>query len=358
MKRRNFIIGASAAASLVGCGSKALQSKQGFDKTYNWKLALAVNKTLPIWGDGIRRFAKLVQTMSNNQLKIKVFGAGEIIPTLEIFDAVKKGTVEMGHAAAYYWQGKIPAAVFFTAIPFGMNAQGMYAWITGGGGQKLWDELYAPYGVKAIPLGNTGMQMAGWFRQEIKNLADLKGLKIRMPGLGGKVLKRVGASAVNLAASEIFTSLSTGVIDATEWVGPYHDYVMGFYKVAKYYYSIGWHEPGSILELSINKKAWDELPAQLQHIVQAAAAQIDRQMYAEWMAKDAEYYHKILSNKNIKIRQLPKEIIAVFKKEAKVVVNEVRASSGIAQKVHDAFYQFKKKFDTYQNINERAYLNL
>ncbi len=353
MKRRDFIIGTSSAAALIGCAKNKALTTNATEKTYNWKLSMAVGKTLPIWGTGIKRFAQLVSSMSNGGLNIKVFGSGEIVPPLEIFDAVKNGTIEMGHAAAYYWQGKMPASVFFTTIPFGMNSQGMYAWIIDGEGQSLWDELYAPYNVKALPLGNTGMQMAGWFRKEIKSIADIKGLKMRMPGLGGKVISGLGASAVNIAGPEIFTNLSTGVIDATEWVGPYHDYIMGFYKAAKYYYSIGWHEPGPVLELSINKKAWESLPLHFQQIVTAAAAQIDREIYAEWMAKDAEYYQKILKNKKIIVKKMPSSVIEAFKEESKKVIKEVKESSEIASRIHNSFFDFKKQFDAYQNINER-----
>ena len=359
MKRRDFLIGASAAAALASCsGPKGSSTNKDTQNTYNWNLCLAVGKTLPIWGDGLKRFAQLIKVMSNGKLNIKVFGSGELVPPLEIFDAVKNGTIEMGHGAAYYWQGKIPAAVFFTTIPFGMNAQGMYSWVEGGGGRELWDELYAPHGVKPIPLGNTGMQMGGWFRKEIKTIADLKGLKIRIPGLGGKVLNRLGASAINIAAAEIFTNLSTGVIDATEWVGPYHDYVMGFYKAAPFYYTIGWHEPGTLLELTINKKAWEALPDYLKNIVMGAAAQVDKEIYSQWMAKDSEYYQKILKDKKITVKQMPPEVIAACKKESQVVIEEIKNSSDLARRICDSFFAFKEKFDAYQNANERAYLNL
>lgn len=359
MKRRDFLVGASALATLASCtANKSSLNNKSSNDTYNWKLCLAVGKTLPIWGDGLKSFAKLVKTMSGGQLNIKVFGSGELVPALEVFDAVKNGTIEMGHGASYYWQGKILAAVFFTTIPFGMSAQGMYSWVISGGGQSLWDELYAPHGVKPIPLGNTGMQMGGWFRKEIKTVADLKGLKMRMPGLGGKVLNRLGTSTINIAAPEIFTNLSTGVIDATEWVGPYHDYLMGFYKAAPYYYTIGWHEPGALLELSINKKAWESLPVHLQNIISAAAAQVDREIYSEWLAKDSEFYQKILRNKKIKIKKMPIDIIKAFKKESQVVIEEIKNSSELAGRIHSSFFQFKKQFDAYQEINERAYLNL
>ena len=358
MKRRDFICGIGALPLLGGCEKESQKKIVSRGKKFKWKLALAVPKTLKIWGPGLIHFSKRIKEMSGGRLEINVFGGGELVPPLEIFDAVKNGTIEMGHAAGYYWQGRIPAAVFFTAVPFGMNTQGMYAWLRGADGQDLYDELYAEHGVKPFPLGSTGIQMGGWFRKEINSVADFKGLKMRMPGLGGKVITRLGANAVNYPAQELFTNLSTGVIDATEWVGPYHDYLMGFYKAASYYYAIGWHEPGSILELTINKKAWESLDSELQSMVIAAAHEVDAKMYAQWLAKDSEFFLKLQKNPKIKMRSFPKAVTDALKKEAKVVVEEVRDSSPLARKIYDSFYAFKKQFEVYQRANELTYLNL
>ena len=188
----------------------------------------------PILGEGCKLMADWVEKMSGGRLKIQVFGGGELVPPLEAFDAVSSGSVELANGASYYWAGKVPSAQFFATVPFGMNAQQMNGWILSGGGQELWDEVYAPFNVKGYPAGNTGVQMGGWFNKEINSLDDLKGLKMRIPGLGGKVINKAGATAVNVAGGEIYTNLERGVIDATEWIGPFHDYKMGFHKIAKY----------------------------------------------------------------------------------------------------------------------------
>ncbi len=359
MKRREFIgaLAGLAGTAIVGCTLKeneVIGNKKG--KKHRWKLSMAVPKTLPIWAEGIINFSKRVKMLSGGRLDIKVYGANELIPGLGVFDAVKNGTIEMGHSASYYWQGKIPASVFFTAIPFGMDANGMAAWMHQGGGQKLWDELYAPHQIKPFPCGNTGMQMGGWFRKEINRVEDFKGLKMRMPGLGGKVITRLGASAETLAVSEIYQSLSTGVLDATEWVGPFHDYIMGFYKASKYYYSIGWQEPGPVLELLINKKAWESLDEELKLIVEVTCAQVDRDMFVHWLAKDAEFYERIKKEKKVQLRFFPSEVIKVLQKEAKEVIEEVRRTSPLAGRIYNSFFSFKKRYETYANFNKRAFI--
>ena len=189
--------------------------------------------------------------------------AGELVPAFEVFDAVSSGTAEMGHGAAYYWKGKSEAAQFFASVPFGMNAQELAAWFYYGDGLSLWREVYEPFGLIPAPAGNTGVQMGGWFNKEINGLADLEGLKMRIPGLGGEVLRRAGGTPVNLPGGEIFTALQTGSIDATEWVGPYNDLAFGLHQVARYYYYPGWHEPGTCLEAMFNAEAFAALPEDL-----------------------------------------------------------------------------------------------
>ena len=248
---------------------------------------MAIPKTLPVWGTGVERFSNQVREMSDGELDIRVYGAGEMVPALEVFNAVKSGRVQMGHSASYYWQGMMPAAPFFTSVPFGLNANGMRSWIKNGGGQELWDRLYEPHNLFALPAGNTGLQMGGWFNKEIKTIKDFSGLKMRIPGLGGKVVEKAGGKPILVAGGEIFTNLSTGVIDATEWVGPLHDYTMGFQKAAKYYYHPGWQEPGPVLEMLINKDEWKKLPKNLQEIVKVATSALDADIYSEWISKDA-----------------------------------------------------------------------
>ena len=224
----------------------------------------------PGLGMAPEHLAEWIGIASAGRLQIKVYAAGELVPAFEVFDAVSRGTVEMGNGAAYYHKGKVDAAQFFTAIPFGLTMDEMNAWLYNGGGLELWRELYEPFNLIPFPCGSTDVQMGGWFNKEINSIEDLKGLKMRIPGLGGEVLRRAGGTPVSLPGSEIFTSLQTGVIDATEWVGPYNDVSFGLHKAAKYYYYPGWHEPGPILETIINKEAWESLPEDLQMLIEIA----------------------------------------------------------------------------------------
>ncbi len=358
--RRNFTkqvgIGLTAAAGLAACGKKRPGAKVGGNqKSFRWRLAMIVPKTLPIWGPGLLGFADEVREMSQGRLDIRVYGAGELFPALEVFDRVRRGQVQMGHSAAYYWQGKIPESVFFTSVPFGMNANGMMSWLACGGGQELWDRLYGAVGLKALPCGNTGVQMGGWFKREIQNLSDFQGLKMRMPGLGGKVIAKAGAKPILLPGGEILTSLQTGVIDATEWIGPYHDYVMGFPKAANYYYSGGWHEPGSVLELIINKSAWEALSPDLQAIVSSAASGANIKMYTQWLAKDAEYFQKINNEGKTQMRSFPPEIIKAMKGYAEELKVEISKSSDLAGEIYRSFTAFQAQYEAYQDVSERAY---
>jgi TRAP-type mannitol/chloroaromatic compound transport system substrate-binding protein len=359
MDRRQIVTSgllAGAAAALAGCGRKSSTVGSGNSgKSYRWRLAMIVPKTLPLWGEAILRLAENVKTMTAGRLDIRVFGAGELFPALEVFDRVRGGQVQMGHSAAYYWQGKIKEASYFTSIPFGLNAVGMQAWLHSGGGQQLWDELYAPYGIKPFPCGNTGVQMGGWYKKEILSLEDLKGLKIRMPGLGGVVMNKAGAQTINIPGGEILTSLQTGVIDATEWVGPYHDTLMGFHKAANFYYSGGWHEPGSVLELIINKKAWEELSPDLQAIVAAATAQINGEIYAEWTAKDAEAFSQLQQMPQIKIQAFPETVTHAMKAYAKEVMDDLATASPLSAKIYNSIKTFQKQYEAYQDVSELAY---
>ena len=246
--------------------------------TYKWKMVTTWPKNFPGLGTGANKLAQLITEMSGGRIKVKVYGAKELVPAFEVFDAVSRGTAEMGHGASYYWKGKSEAAQFFSAVPFGLNAQEMNAWLYYGGGMELWQELYAPFNLIPAAAGNTGVQMGGWFNKEIKSVADLKGLKMRIPGLGGEVLKRAGGTPVSLPGGEIYTSLQSGAIDATEFVGPYNDLAFGLYKAAKHYYYPGWHEPGTTLEAMMNKKAFEALPKDLQSIVLNACKVVNQDM--------------------------------------------------------------------------------
>ena len=249
---------------------------------YRWKLVTTWPKNLPGLGAAPENFARYVNEMSGGRLEVRVFGAGEIVPAFEVFDAVSQGAAEVGHGASYYWKGKIPAAVFFTAVPFGMTAQEMNGWLHYGGGLELWQELYAPFGVIPFAGGSTGVQMAGWFNRELRSAKDLSGLKMRIPGLAGEVFDAAGGTAVRIAGGEVYTSMQTGVIDAVEWVGPYNDRTLGLNEVAEFYYYPGWHEPGAMLEFTVNAAAFTQLPRDLQAIVRYAARAANQDMLDEF----------------------------------------------------------------------------
>lgn len=355
MQRRRLLKNFAAGSAVALGASPGVLRASG--RKFRWRLCMAAPKTLPIWGSGVVEFARSVKDMTSGKLDIRVYGAGELIPALQTFDAVRSGSIQMGHSASYYWQGKLPASVFFSSVPFGLNAVGMKSWLLEGG-QELWDELYQPYGVFALPGGNTGMQMGGWFNREIKSSGDFKGLKMRIPGLGSKVIEKLGGKPVLVPGGEIFTNLSTGVIDATEWVGPYHDYIMGFHKAAKFYYYPGWHEPGSVLELMISKKAWDDLPREYQLIVKHAAKSLDRDMHAQWIVKDSEYFKKIQTETSVKVQRFPESVIQDFKKHSFEVREEIAKTSPLARKIARSFAEFQSKYNNYQKVSEEAYLGL
>src|SRR4026209_182529 len=271
MRRRDF----SKLALASAVGTVAAPAVVRAQTTFNWKMTSFYGPNAAFYSTGpgsAKDLCKRIEDMSGGRLKIQFYGAGELIPAAEGFDAVSSGTVEMNHANSYFWTGKTFAAQYFTAVPFGLNFQGMNGWLYDGGGQALWNEVYAPFGMVAFPCGNTGVQMTGWFKKEIKTVSDLKGLKMRIPGLAGKVYATLGVDVKLLPGGEIFPALERGVIDAAEFVGPYQDRRLGLHKAAKYYYTTGWHESSTVTELIIHKAAWDSLPPDLQEIVKVAAA--------------------------------------------------------------------------------------
>lgn len=342
---------------LSGCSGGNSGGENGVaekvQEKYEWKMAMTWPKNLPGLGKGAIELADRVEEMSGGRLKIKVYGAGELFPALELFDQVKKGTVEMGHAAAYYWVGKEPVAQMFTALPFGMSAQQMNAWLYEGGGLELWEEVYAKHGLVPMPAGNTGVQMGGWFNKEITSVEDLKGLKMRIPGMAGKAFSDVGGSAENIPAGELYQSLEKGTIDALEWVGPWNDSVMGFSDIAKYYYFPGWHERGPTLELTINKEAWDALPLDLQAIVRAAAAEANVKMLSAYEKNNAE---KLLEfeEKGIELKEFPKDVVVAFRVSTEKLLEEKSAANAEFKKVYESYKNFQEMMEPWYEVSERA----
>jgi TRAP-type mannitol/chloroaromatic compound transport system substrate-binding protein len=328
------------------------------EKVYKWRMVTTWPKNLPGMGIAPETMAKKIKTMSNGRLDIKVYGAGEIVPPLEVFEAVSRGTVQMGHGAAYYWKGKVPIAQFFTAMPFGLTAQEMNGWLFHGGGMALWRELYAKYNLVPFAGGNTGVQMAGWFNREINSLDDLKGMKMRIPGLGGEVFNRAGGTAVNLPGGEIFTSMQTGVIDATEWVGPYNDLAFGLHQVAKYYYYPGWQEPGPNLEMIVNKEAWDELPEDLKAIVENASLAVNADLLAEYTARNNAALRELVDVHGVELRLLPADVLSEIRRISYAMTEEiVDPNDELAKRIYDSYKTYRNGVLAYHEISERAYIN-
>ena len=357
MKRRNFLTG-SAAAGAAAAAAAALPAPAISQGVMEWRMVTSWPKGLPGLGTGAQRCAESIEKLTEGKIKVKVYAGGELVPALGCFDAVSDGTAELGHDASYYHLGKSPGCAFFCTVPFGMLPHEMNAWMYWGDGQALWDELYAGFNLKAMPAGNTGTQMAGWFRKPIKSVADLKGLKMRIPGQGGIVMGKLGVTNVLLPGGEIFTNLQSGNIDATEWVGPYNDLSMGFYQVAKYYYWPGFHEPGPTLELMINKEKWDGLTPFLQAAIQAAAAQENVNMLAEFDARSGPALQELIQKHEVKLERMPRDVLEAQGAAAGELMEEMLASSDpMVSKITSSFLKARWELAQWTRISSQGFAN-
>lgn len=337
-------------------GQNSQASTYQQDKVYQWRMVTAWPKGFPGLGTGSERFAKLLNEMSGGRLQVKVYGAGELVPAMGVFDVVSSGTIELGHGASYYWKGKSAAMQFFTTVPFGMTAQEMNAWLSYGGGMELWQELYQPYHVIPLAAGNSGVQMAGWFNKEIHSMKDIKGLKMRIPGIAGEVFEKIGGTAVNIAGGDLYISLKTGVVDALEWVGPYNDLAMGFQSAAKYYYYPGWHEPGSTMEIIVNERAFQQLPADLQAIVKTAAEAVNQSILEELTAKSSSALRTLEEDYQVQLRRLPDDVLQELKSASDQVLEKTIQNDAFAQKVYQSYQAFYQDVRRYHDIAESAYI--
>ncbi len=347
-----------AAFVLAACSentTKSVMQESTEAKVYKWKLVTSWPKNFPGLGKGPETFAKYVNEMSNGRLQITVYGAGELVPAFEVFNSVSSGSAEMGHAGAYYWKGKIPAAPIFSAIPFGMNANEMNAWLHYGGGMQLWRELYEPFGVIPFAGGSSGAQMAGWFSKEIRSIEDIQGLKMRIPGLGGEVLQKVGGLPVTLSGGEIFTSLQSGAIDATEWVGPYNDQTFGLHKAAQLYYHTPWHEPGTMLEFIANKQAYESLPTDLQKIIEVATRAVNQDMLDEYTARNHVAMAQLINEHGVKVMPLPDDVIAELKRATQVVLAEEVQNNQDFARIYKSYTEFYESVKEYHELSEKEY---
>lgn len=362
MKRRQFVHGATAlgALTVAGCNrqkSAATAVAATSDEKINWRMVTTWPKDFPGLGTGANRLAEAITRMSGARLNVKVYGGGELVPPFETFDAVSSGTAQIGHSAAYYWKGKALASQFFGGVPFGMTATEVNGWLYYGGGLELWQELYGQFNIVPFPAGNSGVQMGGWFNREINSVDDLKGLKMRIPGLGGEVLSRVGGLPVNIPGAEIFTALKTGIIDATEWVGPWNDLAFGLYQAAEYYYYPGWHEPGSTLECLINQDAWNALPDDLKAIVETACQAVNMNMNAEFAARNQQALKTLVDEHGVKLREFPTDVISAMRTASDEMLTELAANDPFSARVHDSYKTYLDGVRTWTGHSERSYLN-
>ena len=355
MKRRDFFKNFSSLA-LMGALPSIARAKKN-QPEYNWRMVTTWPKNFPGLGTGAQYLANTINKLSGGRIKVTVYGSGELVPAFEIFDAVSNGVAELGHGSAYYWKGKNDTFQFFSTVPFGMTANEMNSWLYKGGGMALWEEAYKDFNLVPMAAGNTGVQMGGWFNKEINSLNDLKGLKMRIPGLGGEVLKRAGGTPVNLPGGELFTALKTGTIDATEWVSPYNDLAFGLHKAAKYYYYPGWHEPGTTLECFVNKDKYEELPEDLKSILLGASKMANIDMLCEIISKNNEALEVIKNKHQVDIRSYPEEVLNELYEISIKVVKELSLSSDFAKEVYNSYTSFQEKTRNWNEISIKSYLN-
>lgn len=363
IKRRQLLTGgALGAASLAAgceCGTpESIEAVAGALKSRELKMVTTWPKDFPGLGAMAERTAQFITEMSGGAMRVKVYAAGELIPAFESFDAVSNGAADLYHAAEYYWVGKSPAFAFFTAVPFGMTTNEIMAWTEFGGGQQLWDELAAPFNIKPFAAGNTGHQMGGWFKKEINSLDDLRGLKIRMPGLGGEVLRRIGASAVALSGGEIYQALQSGAIDGTEWVGPWNDLAFGFYREAKYYYWPGFHEPGAQLGVGVNLELWDEMTLQEQSIIQGACHRANHLSIAEYMHHNATALDQLINEYGVQLRKMPDDVLAALARETKTVLEETAQTDDITGRIFKSFKTSLERSQAWGRISDEAFMRV
>ena len=358
MQRRTLITGAAAGAVTAGVAAPYVARAQ---ETFNWRMTTTWPPELPFYQVGpgsAEGLAEQIERMSNGRIKIQVFAAGELIPAFEGFDAASQGIIEMNHGVAYYWAGKHPATQYFGTVPFGMSFQGQNAWYYHGGGLELWNELYDQFNLVAMPCGNTGVQMTGWFRNPIESLGDFNGLKMRSPGLAGKVYSSLGVSVVLLPGGELFPALERGVVDAAEWVGPYQDRRLGLHNAAKYYYTTGWHEPSTTSELVINKAVYDQLPEDLKAVVQCAArdANVTSHTWAE--ANNSAALQDLVQNQGVTAQPLPDSVVEGLRQATDEVLADLAQQDPFTQKVHDSYMAFKRNHDSWSDLSEAVFLRI
>jgi len=353
MKRRKFINTAGAGMAGILAAGVAPAFAQGAPEI-KWRLASSFAKSLDTIYGAAEYMSKRVAAATNNKFQIQVFAGGEIVPGLQVLDAVQNGTVQVGHTAPYYYWGKDPAFALDTAIPFGLNARQMNAWQIFGGGLELFREFYKGYNIYNVPCGNTGAQMGGWYRKEIKTVADLKGLKMRIGGFAGKVMEKLGVVPQQLAAGDIYPALEKGTVDAAEWVGPYDDEKLGFNKVAKYYYYPGWWEGGPQLDALVNMAEWNKLPKDYQNIFEAACWEANTWMVAKYDAQNPAALRRLIGG-GTQLRGFSREIMVASYKAALEVYKEASEKSPAFKKIYESMVAFRSEQLLWFRVAEKGF---
>ena len=355
MKRREFItkagLGAAGAAAVPALAAQAQSQPQ-----IRWRMASSFPKSLDTLYGTAEQIAGRVSRLTEGRFEIRIFAGGEIVPPLQVLDAVQNGTVECGQSASYYYVGKNPALAFDTALPFGLNARQQNAWMYHGGGMQLMRELFGRYNIVNFPCGNTGTQMAGWYRKEIKAVADLKGLKMRVAGLAGQILEKLGVVPQQIGGADIYPALEKGTIDAAEWVGPYDDEKLGFYKVAKFYYYPGWWEGSAQLSIYVNAKQWASLPKPYQEALEVACAEANANMLARYDARNTESLRKLVGA-GAQLRAFPRPVMEACYNVAQDLYAEIAAKNPEFKKIYGAWSQFRDNQYLWFRVAENTFDN-
>ena len=353
MKRRDFLVGGAAA----GVATATLSAPAIAQGKQTWKLVMPWPKNAPGVGVNAERFAAMVTAMSDGRLTIKTFAGGELVPPFEVLDAVQNDVAQIGHGTSYYNAGKAKALNYFTTVPFGLMAPELQAWLRFGEGQALWDEIYGQFNVVPFYAGSSGVQGGGWFAKELNGLDDLKGLKMRIAGLGGEVMRRLGVAVVMTPPGEITTALLSGAVDAAEWVGPWNDIAFGLYKAAKYYYTPAFHEPGPSLEVIVNKDRWAELPDDLKEIVRRAAQASSAEAFVDFAYHNIQTFGE-LDKYGVELRTWPEDVVQAMGKATVEVLDEVAATDDMTRKVHDSYMAYLKNASRYQGWFDRRMMEM
>ena len=352
MDRRNFIKGAALGAGASALAAPALaQGGKQLTIVSTWP------RDFPGLGTSAQRLAERIAALGNGMFNVEYFAAGERVGAFDSFDEVAAGNSQAYIGADYYWVGKHPGFAYFTSVPFGMSTPEWNAWIRFGGGQELWDELSGEFGVKALACGSTGTQAGGWFNKEMESPDDFKGLKMRIPGLGGQVLTKMDASTVSLPGSQIYENLVSGSIEATEWVGPYNDFFMKFYEAAQYYYTGGMHEPGGGLAFGMNRDFYDGLTDHERAIIEAACAEEHAMSHDEAIAKNGEFLQRLVNDHGVEVRAFNDDIWDAFGEGAAEVFEEVRGHSDLAMRIDDSFQEKLREYGTFMANFEGTFIN-